>query len=415
MIRKFSDTNFMTIASAPRTRQAATTRFGRSFWVVAFSFLISMAFATAPAPLYVIYQERSNFSAFTITLIFAAYALGVVATLFTVGHLSDRVGRRKLMLPAVTLVLVSALIFLFVPSLAGLLTARFISGLGIGMLTATATAYLTELHAKAHPRTGLRKAEITATAANIGGLGVGPLVSGLLAEYAPAPLQLSYTIFTILLLLALLLLLGTPETVTPAAEWKYRPQRVSVPHHERGSFAAAAMMAFVAFAMFGLFTSLAPALIRGTLGISSLAVSGGVAFLVFASAALMQVFSSRWALSTQIRWGLSSLAVGLVLVTASMLLASLPLLIIGGLIAGSGSGIAFKAGLGTAIRIAPAEQRGEVIAGVFLAGYLGMSVPVLLLGALMLYIALAPAVLAFGLLMLILLTTTAILAARSKH
>lgn len=414
MIRKLSDTNFMTITSAPRTRQAATTRFGRSFWVVAFSFLISMAFATAPAPLYVIYQERSNFSAFTITLIFAAYALGVVATLFTVGHLSDRVGRRKLMLPAVTLVLVSALIFLFVPSLAGLLTARFISGLGIGMLTATATAYLTELHAKAHPGTGLRKAEITATAANIGGLGVGPLVSGLLAEYAPAPLQLSYTIFTILLLLALLLLLGTPETVTPASEWKYRPQRVSVPHHERGSFAAA-MMAFVAFAMFGLFTSLAPALIRGTLGISSLAVSGGVAFLVFASAALMQVFSSRWALSTQVRWGLSSLAVGLVLVTASMLLASLPLLIIGGLIAGSGSGIAFKAGLGTAIRIAPAEQRGEVITGVFLAGYLGMSVPVLLLGALMLYIALAPAVLAFGLLMLILLATTAALAARSKH
>ncbi|WP_313813850.1 MFS transporter [Glutamicibacter sp.] len=405
----------MTIASAQKTLQTSTALYDRSFWIVAFSFLVSMAFATAPAPLYVVYQAHSNFSAFTITVIFAAYALGVVASLFTVGHLSDRVGRRKLMLPSLALGFGSALIFLFAQNLSGLLIARFVSGLGIGMLTATATAYLMELHAKAHPGTGLRKAEITATAANIGGLGMGPLVSGLLAEYAPAPLKLSYSIFAILLQIALVLLLSTPETASPVKGWKYRPQAVSVPHHERRTFAAAAMMAFVAFAMFGLFTSLAPALIRGTLGISSLAVSGGVAFLVFAAAAVMQVFSSRWPLTAQTHWGLSALAVGLVVITGSMLFASLTLLIVGGLIAGSGAGIAFKAGLGTAIRIAPEDQRGEVIAGVFLAGYLGMSVPVLLLGALMLYISLIPAVLAFGALMAGLLIVTAVLAAPRKR
>lgn len=406
----------MTATDTPKLPpRDAASHYSRSFWLVAVAFLTSMAFATAPAPLYVLYQQRSGFSSFTITLIFAAYAAGVVASLFTAGHLSDRLGRRRMLLPAVALSLVSALVFLFAPSLPGLLIARFVSGLGVGMLTATATAYLTELHAAAHPGTGLRRAEVTATAANIGGLALGPLVAGLLAQFAPAPLQLTYVVFAVLLLVSLLLVLRTPETVVADSNWTYRPQRISVPREERVSFAAASMMVFVSFAMFGLFTSLAPGLIRGTLGIESLAVSGGVAFLVFASATLTQVFSSRWAVDRQVRWGLVALGSGLVLVTASILLASLPLLLLGGLVAGAGSGIAFKAGLGIAIRIAPPQQRGEVISGVFLTGYLGMSVPVLLLGALLLFVPLAPSVLGFGVLMLLLLGLAASLVVRSRR
>ncbi len=388
---------------------------GRSFWIVTFAFLTSMAFATAPTPLYAIYQQRSGFSAFTITLIFATYALGVLSTLITIGHLSDRVGRRRLLLPSVGLILISAAIFIFFPDLPGLLTARLVSGMGVGMLTATATAYLTELHTIARPGSGLKRAEITATAANIGGLGLGPLISGLLAQFAPAPLQLTYLVFAFLLLLSLVLLLRTPETVSVNGKWEYRLQRISVPREHRGSFAAAAMMAFVSFGMFGLFSSLAPVLIRGTLGISSLAVAGGVTFVVFASAAVMQIFSSRWALTTQIRSGLFTLGLGLLLVTGGILFASMPLLLLGGVIAGSGSGIAFKAGLGTAIGISSPEQRGEVIAGIFLAGYLGMSLPVLMLGALMLVIPLVPAVLGFGALLLLLLALTALLSVRASR
>ena len=406
----------MPVSSSPAaTRSAPAVQHGRGFWIVAFAFLTSMAFASAPAPLYVLYQQRSGFSSFTVTLIFAAYALGVVLLLFLAGHLSARAGRRRSLVPAVALVFISTLVFIFWQALPGLLPARFVSGLGVGMLTATATACMTELHATSRPGTGLRRAEVIATAANIGGLGLGPLVSGMLAEFAPAPLYTTYLVFAALLLLGLLSLARVPETVQVDRNWNYRPQRVSVPPEAHSRFAAAAMMAFVGFAMFGLFTSLAPALIAGELAITSHVVSGAVAFVVFAAAAAMQVVSSRWSLHRQTTAGLACRGIGLLLVTASILVASLALLVIGGLVAGAGSGMSFKAGIGTAISIASPAQRGEALAGIFLAGYLGMSVPVLLLGALMQFIALAPSVLGFGVFMLLLLGVTLLLLMRSRR
>ena len=75
--------------------------------------------------------------------------------------------------------------------LPSLLTARFLSGLSVGLLTATATAYLMELHLAGRPAAGRRRADLVATAANIGGIGLGPLIAGLLAEYAPRPLTVA--------------------------------------------------------------------------------------------------------------------------------------------------------------------------------------------------------------------------------
>jgi MFS family permease len=376
--------------------------------------MVTMAFAAAPAPLYVLYQQRSGFSAFTITIIFAAYAAGVVASLFLAGHISDRFGRRRVIAPAVLLNVVAALMFLVWPDLPGLLLARFISGLGIGMLTATATAHMTELHSAARPGTGSRRAEVVSTAANIGGLGFGPLITGFLAEYVPMPLYTPYVVFAFLLLAGLLLIVTVPETVNNVDEtWVYRPQRVVVPRAARGQYAAAGMMAFVGFAMFGFFTSLAPSFVSRQLGITSHVVAGIVAFVVFASSAAFQVVSSRWARTTQFVVGLTQLAIGLVLVTASIAVSSLPLLIAGGLVAGSGVGVTFKSAIGTVIAITAPKTRGEALAGLFLVGYLGMAVPVVLLGLILQTIALVPAVMMFGAVMLALIVITAVTLART--
>lgn len=376
--------------------------------------MITMAFAAAPAPLYVLYQQRGAFSAFIITVIFAAYAAGVVVSLFLAGHISDRFGRRRVIAPAVLLNVVAALIFMVWPDLPGLLLARFISGLGIGMLTATATAHMTELHSAARPGTGSRRAEVISTAANIGGLGLGPLVTGFLAEYAPMPLYTPYVVFAFLLLAGLLLVVTVPETVSRVDEsWTYRPQRVVVPRSARGQYAAAAMMAFVGFAMFGFFTSLAPSFVSRQLGITSHVVAGTVAFVVFASSAAFQVLSSRWARTTQFAVGLTLLAAGLVLVTVSISVSSLPLLIAGGLVAGAGVGVTFKSAIGTVISISAPETRGEALAGLFVMGYIGMAVPVVLLGLILQSIALIPSVIMFGAFMLALILITAVALART--
>lgn len=114
-------------------------------WVVGAAFLTTMAFSTLPTPLYALYQQRDGFSTFTVTVVFAAYAFGVMASLYLAGHLSDRLGRRRVALAAVLLELLSAGVFLLWPEVPGLIIARFVSGLGVGVITATATAHVAEL------------------------------------------------------------------------------------------------------------------------------------------------------------------------------------------------------------------------------------------------------------------------------
>ncbi|MFD0660580.1 MFS transporter [Thermocatellispora tengchongensis] len=179
----------------------------RGFWIIGYTFAVTMAFAGAPVPLFVIYQEREGFGTVAATIVFAAYAFGVIASLFLAGHLSDRFGRLRMIAPAVLLNVLAGLIFLTSTDLGMLIVARVLSGLGVGMLTATATAHMTELHGTARPAMGrpaghtsamarpagrapatgrpAGRAETMSTAANIGGIGAGMLVAGMLADVTP--------------------------------------------------------------------------------------------------------------------------------------------------------------------------------------------------------------------------------------
>jgi MFS family permease len=116
---------------------------------VAAAFCVNLAFSAVPTPLYVIYQHRDHFSTLMITVVYAVYAIGVIASLFLGGHVSDWVGRRRVLVPALAVNVLSALLFIAFPSLPGLIVARVISGVSIGLTTGTATAYLAELHAGA--------------------------------------------------------------------------------------------------------------------------------------------------------------------------------------------------------------------------------------------------------------------------
>src|SRR5688572_2393402 len=174
--------------------RAAVASYGAGFWLIALVFVTGMAFSTVPTPLYPLYQARDGFSTLTITIVFAAYTVGVLTSLLLAGHLSDVVGRRKVLLAALALELAAAVLFLAEPPLPVLLAGRLVTGLGVGLLTATATAYLQELHRAAHPDASPQRFEIVSTAANIGGLGVGPLIAGVLAQYLDAPLRLPYLV-----------------------------------------------------------------------------------------------------------------------------------------------------------------------------------------------------------------------------
>jgi MFS family permease len=388
------------------------------FWTTAVAFTVVMAYATVPTPLYALYQQRDGFPTWVLTVVFAAYAAGVVASLFLVGHLSDQVGRRRLTMLAVGVEVVSAALFLLFPEVPGLVVARFVNGVGVGMLTATATAHLGELHAASRPEAGPQRPATVSGVANIGGLALGPLAGGLFAEYLPAPLVLPHAVFLVLLVLTLVAVALVPETVRePALRRPYRPQRVSVPASARGAFGAAAGAAFAAFAVFGLFSSLTPTFLATTFGQTDRLVAGSVSFAVFAAAAVSPVVSARADRQRQIALSVALLPTGLVLLAAGGILGSLALFVVGGVIAAAGVGLSFRNALATAASLVEPAQRGELLAAVFLAAYAGMAVPALLAGIALGWVAPVLVLTAFSAVMLVMtaVSGTALLRAARRR
>ena len=182
-------------AGEPARRTRHQRHHSAAFWVVAAAFCVNLAFSAVPTPLYVIYQQRDHFSTLMITVVYAVYAIGVIASLFLGGHVSDWVGRRRVLVPALAVNVLSAVLFIAVPSLPGLIIARVVSGVSIGLTTGTATAYLAELHLGAGGAPAGLRPQVVATAANLGGIGIGPLSAGLLAQFVPSPLVIPYVIF----------------------------------------------------------------------------------------------------------------------------------------------------------------------------------------------------------------------------
>jgi len=391
----------MSVMTAPARGSA---RPGAGFWLIAAVFAVSMAFSTVPTPLYPIYQQQDGFTSFTVTVIFAVYAVGVVTSLLLAGHISDWVGRKRVLLPALALEAVAGVLFLVWPALPGLLVARFITGLGVGMITATATAYLLELHSAHRPAAGRGRFELVSAAANLGGLGTGTLIAGALAQFISAPLVTPYVVFLVLLVLSAVAVAAVPETVRrPAEPPRYRPQRIRVAAGNRTGYVVATAGAFSAFAVFGLFTSLAPGFVAVTLHHPGRLLAGIIVFLVFGAAAGTQAASGRLTGRQRFTAGLVAEAAGLIVLAVGMHAASLPLFLIGGAVAGGGAGVLFKSAVGAVAGMAEPAVRGEALAGLFLIGYLGLIGPALGLGVATRYLPATEAMLWFTGLLLALL------------
>src|SRR6202012_2860249 len=214
----------------------------------------------------------------------------VMLTLLLAGRSSDQAGRKPVLLVALGASALSTVVFILAPDLAALIAARIVSGLSAGLMTGTATATLTELV----PASARRRASLAATAANMAGLGLGPLIAGLLAQYAPHPTTLVFEVYLAVLAAAGVLLLLVPQTVRRRPRPAVRFAGLGIPERGRGEFIAAAVAVFAAFALLGLFSSLVPGFIGDTLHEGSHAIQGAVVFLLLAVGTVTQVALSRF-------------------------------------------------------------------------------------------------------------------------
>jgi MFS family permease len=350
-------------------------RLGRraGFGAVAYAFAVTALGTTIPTPLYGIYQEQFGFSELTITLIYGTYAAGVIAGLLLFGSLSDQIGRRRTLLPGLALSAASAVVFLLAQGLAPLFLGRVLSGLSIGVFTGTATAALIDF---AGPG-GSGRATLASTLANMGGLGLGPLIAGALAEWATEPLRLPFWVDLALLVPAALAIWAIPEPVERTGRLRIRPQTLSVPAEMRPTFVRAALAGFAGFAVLGTFSGASPAFLAQVLDETNHFVIGLIVFIVFASSTAGQLLVGPLGEGRSLRLGCALMVLGLITIFAAMLAESLGLLFAGGVLAGCGQGLSFRAGLAAVNAAAPAERRAEVASSFFVVAFVALSLPVI--------------------------------------
>jgi MFS family permease len=353
----------------------------RAVCVVASMIGVLFAGSTVLTPLYVIYKQQFGFSQITLTLIYAVYVIGNLASLLFFGHVSDAIGRRRTAGPAMALAVVSTLIFLFAQGTGWLFVARALSGLAIGIGAGTGTAWLSELIAKKNKA----RAAMIATSTNFFGCAIGALVSGLLAQYAPWPLHLSFVVYLVALLVTGALVFFARETVAHRlqrfAQLSLRP-RLSVPRALRAQFVAPAVTGAGAMALVGFYAALAPSILAQELHEPNHAVAGALFFelaiVLAASIVATQKISSRSAML----WGLALMLPSVVLLVSAQVMASMTIMLLATALCGLAAGLGYRGSLQAVNLIAPENRRAEMVSNYLVWVFCGNAFPVIGIGVL---------------------------------
>jgi MFS family permease len=348
------------------------------FWIVAFAFLVITAFATLPSPLYGLYRVRDDLSAFMVTVIYAVFASGTIAALLSVRSVAARVGRRGVMLGATATLIVAASVFAVWKDLPGLFAGRLLTGVSIGLAAGTAITYLIELRVRQDANASVVRARNIGTAINVGGLGIGPLIAGCLAQWTDRPLTLPYLVFVALGATALIGLLTVPETAAPALRGMKSSQATGPAHLARIP-ATAAAATLGAFAALGLFAGLSGIFLATTLHRPSLALAGATLFVVFSSGVVAQLATDPLRPPRVLALGMTSMVVGLALLVTAVRLStpSLALYLIAGALIGAGAGAVFKGTTALVVGASAPEDRLAKTSSLLITAFVGLSLPVI--------------------------------------
>ena len=342
------------------------------------SILVSfVAASAAPTPLYGIYQARWHFSPITTTVVFAVYAIAVLASLLTLGKLSDHLGRRPVLLVAIAVQGIALVIFIFANGVPTLVAARVVQGIAAGAATGAVGAAMLDIN---RPRGTLANSMAPGI-----GTGTGALLSALFIQFLPAPTRLVFVVLLVILLIQGLGVVLMPETVTPmkGALQSLRPE-IKLPRPVRGPVLVVAPVVFAVWALAGFFGALGPALVRALMNTSI--VTAGLLLFVFGMVGSITVLLLRNAPArTVMLIGIAALVLGMIITLVSVTTESIPGFFLGLALSGVGFGGGFQGSLKTVMPLVEAHQRASVLSLLYVVSYVGFGLPTVIAGFLVVY------------------------------
>jgi MFS family permease len=344
-------------------------------WKRAVFALFTVAAGTnVPTPLLLVYQERLDLSAEVLTALFGCYAAGLVPALLLAGPLSDRLGRRRVAIPGIVLSGLASLAFAAAgDSLTLLFAARFMQGVVSGVVFSVGSAWVAELSLASGEGAGGRRAAFAMTA----GFSLGPLTSGLLGEFGPAPTVLPYLLHTALVSVGLALALRLPETVDVHARSRTAGESDPADPLIRpgDGLLVATVLAPVAVCVYAFPSSMISAVpLLVDLPYGGVAVTGVLAGITLGAGTVvagLQRRLGRWTAVVGTALGTAGFAAAAAYATTGQL----PWLIAAAPLLGAGGGLCLAAGLTLTARLAAPTRRGALTSLFLACAYVGFAAP----------------------------------------
>ncbi len=356
--------------------------------------MLFTAAASAPSPLYVVYQQEWGFSAVTLTIVFAVYVVGLLASLLVLGALSDHVGRRPVLALAITLEALALVLFMTAGDVTLLLLARVIQGIATGAAMTTLGATLVDLNPPHAPG----RAGVVNSSAPTTGLALGAIGCGALVQFAPAPTRLVYALLLGGAVLAAGVVAALPETSArrPGGLASLTP-RLGVPARLRPAFYALIPIIVASWALGGLYLSLGPSVAASLFGLHSHLIGGLVVTLLCGTGAVTALALRGWPAARLLSAGAVLLTAGIAITLAGLTGHTVALGAAGTVVAGVGFGAAFLGSFGTLARLAAPAERGELFAVAYVIAYLAFSLPAVIAGVASTSLGLRTTAMAYGL------------------
>ena len=379
-----------TLAAAPSAHRTLSPRV--AFALAAGIIGLALFASGTPSPLYATYRALWGFSPVVLTLVYATYAFGVLASLILAGRVSDEVGRRPVVLVALATLMAATGVFMAADSVTWLFVARGIQGVATGLALGAASAALLDLH----PRRDPAGVGLTNGVASAAGMGLGVLVSALFVELLPAPRVVPYAALFVLFAIAFVGVLRMPEPVASRSRPRLTPQRPRVPAVVRRPFLLAALAVISSWSVGGLFLSLGPQLAASLFHTSDNLVAGLSVFALAAPGAVAQLVFGRAAPWLSATLGSIALATGLLLIVLAASTESSAVFLVGAVVGGGGFGAAFLGALRALSAAIPPQHRAEVMSAFYVVAYAALSLPAIAAGIVVTPLGLEPTFELFG-------------------